>query len=274
MVDLIYIAGHARSGSTILELILANSADSVWPAGELSHFPAIVLKGETCTSGHSLEACPVWAGPVRAFTKAEIRHFADLRSSVESSMFRVTPIESPDLHAYQMYTARLFYALSTSTKAATIIDSSKSQHFSRRRAAIIAQIPDLQVTVLHTVRGLGATVASAFRSPGAIGSPQRIPAIRAAITVPTYAVSNRAASAARRFPSPARYVRLDYDNLLSADPTTIEILSQLVERDPDHIKTTLGQSFTPPCGIGGNRMRRKPTVKFRFKRQTGASNRT
>ncbi len=61
-VKLLYVMGGARSGSTILEIMLSNNA-RVFGAGELvSLVEDGVIKNKGCSCGVSFSDCPVWSG--------------------------------------------------------------------------------------------------------------------------------------------------------------------------------------------------------------------
>ncbi|MEY8197657.1 MAG: hypothetical protein RPS47_00265 [Colwellia sp.] len=59
---LIYIMGGARSGSTILEILLSNNPD-IFGAGEMTHLiEDVCLANKICSCGSSCSECDVWSG--------------------------------------------------------------------------------------------------------------------------------------------------------------------------------------------------------------------
>lgn len=55
----VYIGGTARSGTTVLGLLLGTTPDSLW-AGELRHLPRDLCEDRRCTCGQPASRCPFW----------------------------------------------------------------------------------------------------------------------------------------------------------------------------------------------------------------------
>ena len=57
---LIYVMGTARSGTTILEILLGNNP-GIANLGEVSHiFAHGFIRNDDCACGHPARECPVW----------------------------------------------------------------------------------------------------------------------------------------------------------------------------------------------------------------------
>jgi hypothetical protein len=155
----LYIAGWGRSGSTLLEQMLAQ-VDGFFAAGELRYvWERNIIQGRPCSCGRAFEECDVWRKVFReAFggfdgmdapmvDRRIARDTSDrlmpllmtpvgrrrTRSSAESSLETLRP---------------LYRAVAKSTGCKVIIDSSKVPLY----GYLLSTAPELDVTFVHLVR--------------------------------------------------------------------------------------------------------------------------
>lgn len=265
---IVYIAGHARTGSTAFELALAHLIDGAVAVGELSHLPALVVDQGQCTRGHDIGACPTWAPVVDTFTGEEMADFARLRTAVESSVLRIGVSASRESAVYLGYVRRLFNEIFSRTGARCVVDSSKSQEFSRNRLAVLGLLKDeYEIDVVHLRRSLMSTVRSAYRSKGAHGAPDRPAIVRAAITPATYWLSHRAA---RRLSARANLdtKTIDFDGFLRQRSSAIGPIGALSSRSQPGVLAGLAGEIPAQCGIAGNVMRSYKPISIHFEDET------
>ncbi len=147
---LIYIMGTARSGSTILEILLARMPQTL-AAGELTH---IVHDGfidnAECSCRARFRQCPLWS---RVLARLDLKqeqwqrwHRLNRKLDWHSGLFRqilgLFPFSA--LAAYQFYNRRLLMALARASGCSTIIDSSKYAG----RALALMQDQDMHIICL------------------------------------------------------------------------------------------------------------------------------
>ncbi len=60
MAKLVYIGGYGRSGSTLLEYLLAAAQPELVACGEVARHLYSFGKRKTCTCGQPMQTCPVW----------------------------------------------------------------------------------------------------------------------------------------------------------------------------------------------------------------------
>ncbi len=150
--SVVYIAGWGRSGSTLLNRVLAGP--DVVGAGEVRWlWERGVLGGEDCSCGRSWDACDAW-GPVVRELAAERglgpRELAAAMHRDGTRTRRRVALGLPLGSAGQGYVdglRALYRALATATGASTIVDSSKDP-----AQALLARRTGLAVTVVHLVR--------------------------------------------------------------------------------------------------------------------------
>jgi hypothetical protein len=129
--DVLYIAGTARSGSTVLAALLG-TAPGVLAAGELTYFfRDVYLEERPCSCGATTAACPLWT-TVRercgwGLDEARALNGLTRRIDAHRSLPRLAARLVPDatLRRYGAATGELFGALREITGTRVVVDSSK-----------------------------------------------------------------------------------------------------------------------------------------------------
>lgn len=165
---LLYIAGTGRSGSTLLERMLAQ-AGPVHPLGEVAHlWNRGVAEDQLCGCGRRFSACPFWSEVTRlAFDDLDPedgRRLAELRVRAVArpgSPLHLMPAlleraRAADRAEYRRQLARLYRAAAQVSGADVLVDSSKYPGDAMVVRDLAAS--DLQVYVLHLVRDSNAVV--------------------------------------------------------------------------------------------------------------------
>lgn len=155
----VYIAGMGRSGSTLLERLLANQP-GWWAAGELVHlWNRAVLDNEMCGCGVPFKDCPEWSAIGKAAfggwdrvdaeaayglqqRVARDRHLARLSFPGSGTRFDADTLE------YTALFRRIYQAIREVTGAAVVVDSSK--HVTT--ALALKCDDEINLKVVHLVR--------------------------------------------------------------------------------------------------------------------------
>jgi hypothetical protein len=164
----VFIGGYGRSGSTLLERILAR-LPGVIAAGELCFFWDRGLRqAQLCGCGAPLPSCPFWSrvlqhvfdgdGPgslEQILTwQREVRGIHNLhcvrKPWLQSQVF------SSALSGFRETLASLYLGLSSASGGAMIVDSSKDPVY----AEILAGIPAVDLRLIHMVRDSRAVAHS------------------------------------------------------------------------------------------------------------------
>ena len=162
MPDVVFIAGYARSGSSLLASLLAQRPSTL-NVGELFYlWDRGLAEGWLCSCGACVRECDLWA-PVVAATK--VSRDAEALTEARDRYLRLRTIgrlarcgEAPpaDLMALAEATERVIRAAAEQAGATTVIDASK-----RASAALLLhRYTSLDVRVVHLVRDPRATVYS------------------------------------------------------------------------------------------------------------------
>jgi hypothetical protein len=155
--DVIFIAGSGRSGSTLLDRVLGTHPRAS-SHNELRAVPARGLgKNEHCACGRRFRECDFWKQVVKEADIDEHIVPAIIRQQLEIDRLRTFPrifLGFAGLHFKQMLSqyrenlARLYRAISTVSGKQVIIDSTKIP----THALILLGIPGIRVHILHLVR--------------------------------------------------------------------------------------------------------------------------
>jgi hypothetical protein len=234
-IDVLYIAGWQRSGSTILANTLG-AIDGFFSAGELHYLWDYVWFANTrCGCGRPFSDCPVWTAVLTAAYGG--RHAVDpaamLRLSKTGTRTRNMPllalpatrrVLASRIQPYLSNLHRLYHGLSTVTGAAVIVDSSKWPSYGR----LLTMIPGLNVFVVHLVRDPRAVAHSWLRRTAL--ADRDGPAFmyrRPLDSSIRWDVWNAATEAFWWF-APHRYVRLRYEDFVECPEDTIRRLLDFV----------------------------------------------
>ncbi len=147
---IVYIAGYGRSGTTLLDTVLGNHPQ-MFGAGELTWLFRYASQGETCTCGKALAACPVWASVLqRVATEIGSDNLGMLaETSLQAETFRRDRKRESD---HRTIWRAVFRAIHNLTDCPAVVDSSKSTRRTYHRLALLNQVPDTELYVIHLVR--------------------------------------------------------------------------------------------------------------------------
>lgn len=183
--SLLFLAGAGRSGSTLLERMVAE-LPGVCPLGEVVHlWERALVEDQRCGCGRRFSACPFWtAVGDRAFggwDNVDVAEVLRLKRAVDRNRYvpwlalrRLGPGRREALRAYLDHYERI-YAAATAVSGATVaIDSSK--HVSL--AFCLRWSRALDVRVVHMVRdspGVAYSWSKSVARPEVVGRTDMMP---------------------------------------------------------------------------------------------------
>lgn len=259
-VDVLYIAGTGRSGSTWVESILARECGYI-AVGELDYIWTRSLRdNQLCGCGKPFNLCEFWNAVIdHAFgglDHCDHVHLAELANTVRRvrhirALGRL-PIRQPELAvAFADYTdalQRLYVAISEVSQAPTIIDSSKDP----RHGFVVAATPGVRLRPLHLVRDSRAVAYSWQRvrpRPEVHWAEETMPRYRPRQVVHRWLVGNVLAEVLRRRVPGGQLLR--YEDL-SGDPSTFD---RLVREEQARNAATKAPGKSLLHSVSGNPLR-------------------
>lgn len=240
-VDVLYIAGWGRSGSTILDTVLGQ-IDGLTSVGEIKFvWERGLLQNRRCGCGQPFRSCPFWTG---VLTSA----FGDIPGSdhviemdTDSKGFRTrqlpllwsSRVAARYLGRFAPYmedTGRLYRAILDVADADLVVDSSKFPSY----LAMLGGIPELRVRTVHLVRDPRAVAHSWTRDKVDPDHPdgERMPRLHPAATGAYWTAWNTAIERIGRRQD--GYLRVRYEDLTASPGTVLrEIVDFIGRTDKD-----------------------------------------
>jgi Sulfotransferase family len=264
---LVFVGGSARSGSTLLERMLAG-IPGCCPVGELAFIWERCLKrNDRCGCGVRFHDCEFWAQVGHAgfggWSKVDADEAISLRTTVDRhrNIDRIAGLRRPGhlnaaMTAYRALTDRLYRAVSEVSGAPVIIDSSKSLGY----ALLLRDLPSVEMRLIHLIRrshGVAHSWSRPLRKPAVGDGSSSMSVHPASWAIGLWIADNLLFEAmARRMQLTAR---VRYEDLI-ADPRAelLRIVSELELPATDLSLSFLDGSaakLLPTHALSGNPMR-------------------
>lgn len=164
MKKIIYITGDGRSGSTLLELVLANDSHTV-SIGEGYRFWNRFYEGESnCSCDEKITNCPLWKAvhdqlnTIQGYNHQEVWQQIQFLLKFKNRNHIKDLLKTNDYAVFVQVVKCFYEALFSFTNSALIIDSSKSTGWLR----ILYELDVFELEIIHLERNLEA-VANSWR---------------------------------------------------------------------------------------------------------------
>ena len=241
--QILYIGGYGRSGSTLIERILATDT-RILGGGEIANLLPMLLYPEKqstplpkCSCGANLEDCKVWGPLVQDLLTLSRKRLLDYLISqriVESlSVYIFQKSRKPKfVGLYEEFTQKVFRHL-FSLGINVVIDSSKTSRLCAFRPLALARWSGYKVRLLHLVRDGRGCILSNLRGDNIKMerglSNVRRPAALVRTTL-SWIIANWAA---RRFGKsfPEAYTVLRFEDFIREPRKTLENLARFLDLD-------------------------------------------
>jgi hypothetical protein len=263
-----FIGGFGRSGSTLLERILAQLPE-VCALGEVVHlWSRGVERDERCGCGERFSQCPFWlAVGEKAFGgwgTVDVAHVHALAAAVDRTRYipasvaaRSSSTRRAQMREYADYFSRIYSAAASVSGARLVLDSSKNSS----TAFALAGTDGIDLRVMHIVRdsrGVAYSWTKEVARPEA--GPQSVQPMmdryvpwRAALL---WDAHNLAFTALSRLGTPTLRVR--YEDFVAAPETTVRSIADFLgisaETLPEYLSGTTVR-LGPTHLVSGNPMR-------------------
>lgn len=159
---ILLVNGYGRSGSTLLELLLARQAGVVC-LGELRNIWERASVGYKCSCDRPITTCPFWTDVLEQTFGGVLAEHIEEMVSLRKKYDRIRNFDAikdehrnPGIGKYVDIYKRIYGAVQDSTQCEVIIDTSKNPS----HAEILNRYSDLPITNIHLVRHPCAVVYS------------------------------------------------------------------------------------------------------------------
>lgn len=234
-IQVLFIMGWARSGSTLLDRLLGEF-EGFFSGGELHNvWDQELLSRRPCGCGQEVHDCEIWP----AILERTLSHTESIspndatrwRRSFDHVHLtkrilreaRADTLRWPELKMYADLTARFYESISNITGAEVIVDSSKRPQL----AAMLQAVPGIEPYVVHLVRDPRGVAHSWSKSRselvrhGAVYSTTR------------WVVRNIAARSVTRSYGGGRFLLLRYEDLVKRPGDALRDIAALMGRSPE-----------------------------------------
>jgi hypothetical protein len=257
----LYIMGHSRSGSTILNNLLG-SHQQVVAVGELVN---LVEKGWNqhlpCSCGEPGDLCPFWMEVRRHWSELaggeDLPRYARLQRRFERT--RSIPLVlyslywgDPLFSEYVRTTTLLFTAVARVAGRDVVVDASKNP----MRALALSRTPEIDLTIVHLIRDARGVAWSFNRSSQAVAKT-------ALFWIAFTLVSSFVSKFSRKS------LLLRYEDLARFPETALGRIQLFVGLSYDHVSAFVeagGKIPSVHC-IAGNRLRKQGPLQLRLDEQ-------
>lgn len=273
-VRVLYIMGAGRSGSTLLDAVLASHPDA-FGSGELANLHrAGWSSNEICSCGQLGSECEFWtrvrsawqrrvptatvAGFVALQKRFEIPNWSGLFQSVRQLFSR-----TEDFQSYLRQTEALYQAIAEVSGRSVIIDSSKTPI----RGTLLSRIRGLDVRWVHLVRDVRAVAWSRQKSLAAdqnAGVQTPIKPRPTWYSASYWAYLNLLSTLVCLFHR-KRSLRLRYEDVVTEPQQALARLSECCGLDYSNTVAALmrGDPIRVEHAIAGNRMRMNGSIRIK-----------
>jgi hypothetical protein len=240
---ILYIGGHGRSGSTLLERVLGQ-VDGFVSVGELRHiWKKGFMKNELCGCGKPFSDCEFWqAVIIDAFghdVLAHIDHIQNIKSKVDrirhipklffpwsSQEYRTAADE------YKQILQQLYLGIKRVANSSVIVDASKDPS----TPFLLNTIEGFDLHVLHLIRDSRAVGYSWQRKrirPDVVNRKQYMATYSAQSTALEWIYRNSLIESTRYFVP--HYMRMRYEDFATNPAKTLIEISNFVGESPENV---------------------------------------
>jgi len=272
-IEVAYIIGSGRSGSTLLSCILG-SHGRVEGSGELWCLSSNAWRdGEYCSCGRPADGCPFWTAVRSRWVESigcdDVERYIALQRTFERNrslprLVREMALPSEAFGTYGRWTYDLYASISAVSGKRIVLDASKAPS----RALALSLVPGLELKLIHLVRDVRGVTHSrqkAFEADladGVIAEIKPMPAWRSALI---WVGHNLAAEVVKRAVGPAASMRLAYETLTAEPQAALAGVGRLLGIDLTDVAEHVAAGGAVGAGhnVGGNRMRMTGEIRLR-----------
>lgn len=257
----IQVLSASRSGSTLLDAVLANHGE-VGGCGELLHLVEYgLINNDYCACGERGRDCPFWS-EVSARWQRDVGmsefegHLRRQRRFESRTAWPWLVVTGAALAAYRREIMALYRAIGSVGGNQVLVDSSKTPS----RTVALSRVPGHEMTVIHLVRDARAQAWSLMQARGkdlAAGVQIDLPAYppwRAALN---WTIANLEIELALRMLAPTRVVFIRYEDFIDDPRAALAQIGSACGLDFDTVAGALAKGKALPIDhlIAGSRMR-------------------
>lgn len=242
---LIYIAGHAYSGSTFVCALLGVHPDAE-PVSEFAKWSTRYSPDKRCACGCTMKDCDFWQQVKRNWYSEMGEHALERYVKLQSMFERIPSIWRNQLlgkprpadrfSEYAEYTRALLDSIFKVSGRGIIVDSSKKP----ARLLALSRIPGLELSVIQLTRSAPEYLESSLRRRKRITPSDPAALLKAFRLGLTWSITNLACDFARSA-SGVSALRVRYDALVHNPQSTLDAIGAAIKLDVSSIQAHVAQ---------------------------------
>ncbi|WP_289723270.1 sulfotransferase [Robiginitalea aurantiaca] len=249
MVEMIYLLGAGRSGTTLLSAVL-HAHKNIHTLGEMHQFPEYLGENKRCSCGRSLDKCEFWSLAIKDMSPDLLKtqdYKDELNKAEAHSRIPGYLLGQKSKKRYDKLQTEILRACSKATKKKWLLDSSK--YISR--FLLLNRNGELNIKGIYVVRDVRGVVESFGKNVQTPKGPLA--------TLVYYGLINAFGEVVSRLF--ANVLKVRYEDFVRNPENVVEkILNHLNESDT--AGDTLPAEFSMPHIIGGNRMKSERQIRI------------
>jgi len=258
-INIVYLMGAGRSGTTALATFLGNSKD-ILTVGEMHQFFEHIDENKSCSCGMSLSSCPFWSRVLKELPKDYIESSNEYRNFCKRfeyhsaiSKYALNRFSQDDLKRYLLINETIFRAINNISKKRYILDSAKYIG----RALGLRKSNNLNLKIIYVVRDVRGVINSFSKN---VQSPRR-----PFSTIIYWLIINSIGEFIYRVSPRDTILKLKYEDLIENPIEEVNRVEEFLEVDLNIIKKKIEnqESFEMPHIVGGNRLKVNREIKFK-----------
>ena len=264
-INVLYIAGWGRSGSTLLDRVLGQIPGFVSVGEVREMWKSGCIENRDCGCGRPFKECPFWnAVGIEAFggwDNLDLDEVIQLRYGLDRAWVTPAlglPAKTPGLsrrvERYVDLLIRLYRAIHEVSGAQVVVDSSNlASH-----ALLLRQVPGINLKIVHLIRdsrGVAYSWTKSVPRHVTAEATRYMPRYNAFASSLRWSMYNLLASSLQRFDLPERSIR--YEDLMKAPVREVSALADFAGVTPPDLSFMSDESVTFGIGhtVDGNSMR-------------------
>jgi len=269
----VYVMGSARSGSTILDIILGNHRE-IESVGELVNLPTRGREpNEYCACGDRVIDCGFWSAVREEWVGSIGRRRVEAYANAQRRFLRlrqwplvVRQLHEPtaELESFIGDTEALYYSIATVSGRSVIVDPSKRPML----GLLLTACPAIDARLIHIVRdgrGVAWSLKKQVAANAESGVTRPLKPHSGLRAVKSWIVANHASELVCRRMDSDRYRLLRYEDLMRDPGGAVTELERLAGVDFTSLSERLreGQDLYVGHNVAGNRVRMGGSVTLR-----------
>lgn len=270
--SIIYILGFARSGSTVLNIILGN-IQQVFAAGEINAF---VRSGwvadEYCSCGNRVSNCEFWPDVKKSMDRSLTKNpssIADLTKELENWRILLNKSQlyknKSKIEKHNNFYTDLYRSIFKTSKARWIIDASKDPI----RLNYLLKRKEYNYYAVHIIRdprGVCWSKMKPLKKDLENGVQKDLKSVHYLSTIKSLYMNTLLVALVKRKIPKKQFIKIKYEDLISQPERFVWEIQRVTGLDCNSLIEQLesASGLSQSHNVAGNRLRMRKKIKLRF----------